>query len=389
MRHFPKTILVLAATAGFASAVDPVTSYTTPVGYVTVDVPANSDKAFAVPLERASLINTVATAASGTTLTIKATGLALNDLQYTPVTQTNTYHVRFLSGSLTGQYFAITGNAATDDNGTPGDTTDDTTDVTLDTTISISGTPSIKVVPYWTLGTLFPGGAGVGVSTNASPDAAGFFMTCNQAGTGINRSPETFYVYSDGTFSDTTEPGWYDLNDLFSLPLDDMTINPEDMFYIRNNTVATPQSLVVDGTVPNSDTVTGFAYLELDQNDNYVAASFPVDTALADSGLFDPANPTTCAVRNSPNPAAPVDYVLVFRSVPESQNESFAKAYFYQDGTDPDTPVAGWYDNDDYFAGVVTDKVIKAGQGFVIRKGLAASDGTGTWTAPRPYSLTN
>ena len=388
MRHIPYTLLVLAATAGFASA--QATAYTTPVGYVTETFPPTSDKSFAVGLERAAFLQTTATGASGADVTIKASGLTANQLQFSAGVQENTYYARFLDGALEGQYFAISGNQVSNDNGTPTNPSDDTTVITLETAVTITGTPAVKIVPYWTLGTLFPGGEGVGVSTSLNAEPVGFFVLTNQVDTGINRSPSKVYFYSDGTFTDTSEAGFYDFDDVFAGKVDNLiTINPEDMFLIRNNS-ATEKTLVVEGTVPNSAAATTFIALASEQNDNYVAQPFPIDISLYDSGLHVVSAPTTSAVRNSPTASSPLDFAVTYSSTPASQNESPAKVYFYQDGTDSETPTPGWYDNDDYFSGIIptTEKTLVAGQGFIIRKGpLAPSGGGGLWKAPLPYTL--
>ena len=169
MKPITYALLAAAAACGLAGA---QTAYTTPVGYVSVTTPANADTTVSACLNRAPELQTVATSASGSTLTLKAADIAANAFAFAPPSQPKTYYVKFLDGSLVGQYQTIDSNLASNDNGTPSDKTDDFVVLTLESPVVITGTPSVVVAPHWTLNTLFPGGAGVGTTTDPTEASA-------------------------------------------------------------------------------------------------------------------------------------------------------------------------------------------------------------------------
>jgi uncharacterized protein (TIGR02597 family) len=330
-------------------------------------------------------VTSVATAASGATLTIKASGVTLDQFKYAPP-QTNTYYVQFKDGALTGQRFVVTGNTASNDNGTPSDPTDDTVDLTLDSAVSITGTPAITIKPYWTLGTLFPGGKGVGVSVDPYSPVAQVFFT-NQSGTGVNRSLSTAYLYHDGSSDDFPVAGWYNSGDLEGPLANDLVVNPEDMFVVRKTSGGSSANLVFEGEVPDVGPTSAFVVRLVGLQDNYVGMPFPVDITLPDSGLFDPVRPTTGPVRVSPDPYSPLDTVFIYRDNPTGFNQSTIAAYLYHDGTSEDFPVAGWYDTGNLEGGPVTAKVLKAGRPFAIRKGVGSPSSSDLWQTTVPYPL--
>ena len=375
MKKLSTAILVMAASAGFAVA---QTAATIPVGYITVTTPAGADSTFSIPLARPAVLSSVATAASGTTLTVKATGITASQFLYAPGSQPNNYYVKFLSGSLTGQFVTITDNAAFNDNGTPADTSDDTVDLTLESAVSITGTPSITIAPYQTLQTAFPGGAGVG-TTDAPEAATSFLMVQNQAGVGADRGKDRlFFYYDDG--AEGPDNGWYDNDDLEAGKQDDVILYPDDLYWVRNGSES-DVSAVFEGQVPSTSTSTSVA-VETVVQDNYVGAPFPVDLTLGGSGLIE-----SGAIASTDAPENATDFVMVYDEADPASDKSAAALYFhYDDGASG--PDNGWYNNDDLEAGIQDSQpIIKAGRGFVIRKGEAGAPASVNWVAPIPYSL--
>lgn len=357
---------LLAATAACGMAFGQ-TAYTTPVGYVSINVPANSDTTITPPLEQATLLAAASTSVSSNVVGASSltAGAFVSPQCYLQVT----------SGSLVGQRFPITANT----------TSAITVQVPVTSPVStlqslgFASGNTFKVIPFWTLNTLFPSGAGVG-TTNDVTNPTSFVLSSNNAGSGINRSSAKLYFYCTGDIGNSLPAGWYDNDDVFAGPLPDVRLDLSRMYSIRSSSNVA-QSVVVNGQVPNSQAVipvavtTGF-------NDVYLGAPFPIDLSLEDSGLQS-------ALQASTDVTNPVETLFVFNDNGTGINKAASKLYFYCSGDVGNSLPAGWYDNDDVFAGPVpsTNKVIKAGRCLVIRKAPFGSAGNVFWTATRPYSL--
>lgn len=366
MRHIPYTLLALVAAAGFASAQS--TSYTTPVGYISVSAPVSADSPFSIPLNRPASIQTTAASGSGTSLTLNVGGLTVDQF-------TNKFFVQFNDGALAGRYFVISGNNASSGS---------TTVFTLEDSLggSLIGTPSVSVIPFWTLNTLFPAGAGVGSSADPFvPESVVMFT--DQVGTGINRATVGSYLYHAGSID--FPAGWYDSGNPFDGVKDDVVLIPDAMYIVRKESTAPATNIVISGEVPSVSPSNPFVVIASGENDNFVAQPLPVDLTLAQSGLFDAGNPLDCAIRSSDDPFVPGDQVLVFSDSPSTQNEATVASYLYHAGS-IDFP-AGWYDSGNPFGGLVTDAVLKAGRSFIIRKSAGTPSASNYWTTPLPYTL--
>lgn len=351
------SLLAAAMACGFAHG---QTAYTTPVGYTSLVIPASSDTTFTVPLSVAPLLQAASTAIAGNTITVAATGAATNAFTNVPVDGNAKCYVLVGSGPLAGLRYPVTAN--------------DGTTVTVDggaTTLQAQGFAignTLSVVPYWTLATLFPGGAGVGVSADIF-DPSATILVSEQENVGPNRSSAAAYFFSDGTSGPV---GWLDANDPEGPLQNAVAIDPAITHRIRSSAANTFTS---SGTVP-SVALRAKLLTAAGTNDEYLGAAYPIDVSLQDSGLQS-------AVVASPDIFDPVDTVLVFNDEATGFNKGSSAAYFYSDGSSG--PV-GWLDANDPEGPIVTGKVIKAGRAFTVRK-AGGTPGTTTWTAPIPYSL--
>jgi uncharacterized protein (TIGR02597 family) len=358
---------LLAAAMACGIAQGAATAYTVPVGYVSLVTPPNTDTTIAASLDRATELQTTVVSSSGSTVTIKASGVTLNQFSYVAGVQPKTYYVKSMSGALEGQYQTILSNTATDGSGN--------VILTLEAPLAAAATTSVAIAPFWTLNTLFPAGAGVGSTTNPT-EPTSYLLRQNQVATGLNRAPNTLYFYFDDP--DNNADGWYNNDDLGAGPQNDQVIYPDEFYLIRNLT-ASPVTATVSGTVPSAGPATTLVQAAT-ANDNYVANPVPVDQTLVDTGLLQGGAYTPTA-----NPTEPIDYVLLYDNVATGINKPAAKVYFYFD--DPDNNADGWYDNDDLGAGPQDAiKLLKAGTGFVVRKG-AGTPGSIPWKNPLPYSV--
>ena len=360
--YLPYSLILAAAASGMAFGAE--TAYTTPVGYVTLVIPAASDTTIAPSLSKSPLLQAAATLISGNVITVVATGAANNAfINALPDVNSKTY-VLVRTGPLAGLRYPVTAN--------------DGTTITVNggaTTLAAQGFVAgntISVVPYWTLNTLFPAGAGVGQSNDIFAPTS-FVLFSDQVGIGANRGSSALYFYNDGT--DSNPAGWYDNDNVFSGLQNTVALDPSVMLTIRSKP-GSASSVVVSGVVPSAGLATKIIKAS-GVNDEYLGAPFPIDTALAQTGLQS-------VIAAATDIFAPTEYVFVYADAAAGQNKGASATYFYFAG-DIDFP-AGWYDNDNVFGGIVTAPVIKAGRCFTLRK-AGGTPGTAKWTAPVPYSL--
>lgn len=339
------------------------TATTTPVGYVSLDVPAGSDTTVGQPLHRPTELSSSGVV-SGSTVTIPGTIVA-NQFVYSPPTQRNAYFLLIKTeGSNNGRYFEVVSNT--------------TNQIVLDTNLEnagITGTIAFDVIPYHTLNTLFPNGVGVGVSTDILEPVGLVQFRSNS--TGVNRPVAANFFYYDGTEEAGT--GWYNNDDLSAGLQNDATIDPFSAIRIRNFE-NTGKTAVLSGTVPNFAVNTPIVTASV-RNDNYVSVQYPVDVTLAQSGLAG------TGVRAATDILEPVDLLMVFDDTARGRNKPLLKVYFYYEGTEE--AGTGWYDNNDLSLGLQDNvPVLKAGRTYVIRK-AAGTPGTAIVKSQIPYTLSN
>jgi uncharacterized protein (TIGR02597 family) len=370
----PKTIQSILAAALLAPGAlfAQTTATTTPVGYITYTVPAESDANISVPLSRPVEFSGVVSSISANTVTVSGTPFTTAPPQfvYDPSeSKFNTYYLEVLSGPIAGRKFKVTANGASTLTLDP----DAANDVASQ---GLAATNKFQVVPYWTLNTLYPNGTGIGTNANPfSPETTILFTDAR--GIGTDRSSVASYFHYDGVAGGTA--GWYNADNLGAGVQPDVVIDPSFTFTVRNTKV-TSLTLVNSGNVKISPSATPIDE-DVEPNDVYLQLPFPVDVSLNDSGLLG-----GNAVRQSPNPFSPLDVVYVYDVLATGLDVGVAATYFYYDGVAGGA--AGWYDANNLGAGVVgTNKVLTAGSTIVVRKGPGTLNGVTIWTAPLPYSL--
>ena len=366
MKPIQSAIIAAAALMGAASA---QTATTVPVGYLTLDIPAESDTTITPSLSQAPLLQGTSTGITGNVISI-ATGAANNAFVNSGDPNAKTY-VLVRSGALAGLRFPVTSNTSTT-------VTVEAGNSTLAAQGFVVG-DLISVVAYWTLNTLFPNGLGVGASTDLV-NASSFVMFSDQVNVAANRAPSKFYFYFPGDAENYPEypAGWYDNDNLDGGLQDTVALDPAVMMTIRNSPAA---SITLTGEVSSVSLATKFLTSDSVANDELLGAPYPIDTTLQNSGLQGAIAPSTDLVNAT-------DFILVYADTDAGYNKAPAKFYFYFTGDAENYPEypAGWYDNDNLDGGLVTAPVLKAGRCFGVRKasGVAAVN---TWTAPLPYSL--
>ena len=318
---------------------------TDPVGYVTTTTPSGDDSLIGLPLTQTISFTGVTDSATGAVATVSST-LVLDAYN-------NTHYALATSGANAGQWSEILDTAVN---------SIETSEVLL------SASDTFDIIPFWTLATAFPGGDGIGASSDPyNPSTTVSLNNLNAAGT--NLSPASTFFYFAGT---TPTAGWYQTG---SLGLsDDIPLSPETYITIRNNSASSLVTIVA-GTVPTNVTGTTVEGIASAAQDSQLVNPYPADLALATSGLTDVIAPAA-------DPYNPLDTVSIYDIENTSgQNISAAKTYFYFAGP---TPAAGWYQTGSLAA---SDAVkIPGGGAFVVRKGLGDNEVL-EWNPPLPYSL--
>ena len=331
----------------------------TPVGYVTYTVNAESDLKLGVPMEQASSFSgTVSSVSSGT---IDA-GATVGDLT------TDAHYVKVTSGTLEGNWYQV--NAAS------GNTVTVAEDLA---SAGLAAGDTFQVTPFWTLDKLFPNAGGVPSSPDPFAPSA-LVYTFDPSATGINISTASaHFYYPDGDPGGFGIPaGWFNAS---TYAASGSTIfNPDTFLQVRNQT-SSSTDLVISGTVPSSGVSLPIVSTSSADQDNLVYNPYPTSVTLATSNLAE-----SGAVLGSNDPFSPTDLVLVFDSSATGYNPASSSAYFYYPEGDPGgfgIP-AGWFDVSTYAD--ANNVVIEKGAPIIIRKG-SGSDQEVSWTSNLPYSL--
>jgi uncharacterized protein (TIGR02597 family) len=248
----PLAAAILAIAPLTATVSAQTTATTTPVGFITVSVPAGtanspSNKAVAIPLYNApAFIGAVSSIDNSTSFTMS--GATWTAGQFT----TTAHVVRIRSGTQTGRLYTITGNTANQ-------LTVDTRGGSLAGVLSVND--SCEVIPANTLGTVFGTTTPI-VQTGASAlDADNVFIW----------NGTTFDTYfHDGT-------NWRKAGSLLSQ--NNTVIYPDEGVFVARRATS-PLTLTFMGTVPS-----GTEKTELETGSTFIGNRFPIDVQLGAIGF--------------------------------------------------------------------------------------------------------
>ncbi len=330
---------ILLSLFGAAAQAQQVT--TDPVGFVSVNVPANSDAVIAVPLNRASVFKGVIQSISGSVLTIAGTspGWATNSFVQSLPSQTDTYSVLIATGTNEGMTAKITANSA------------NTLTVQLGAGDSLSAVKTeeangaglgdhIDIMPHWTPSTLI----------SAVPDGTELYAFDNTT-PGQNVSPTTLLQFFTGF-------GWFE-----TVGFTDQSNRPMlfgSGFILRNNS-ASAVSIALTGSVPMATNRlvlrTLAANTAQDQTIGYMS---PVPTALSAVNLGAQDN----------------DELYLFDNSVSGKNKSPATLLVFFGGL--------WY-NSITFAEVTSTTILQPGNAMIYRKTGTASPQNFVWQNLQGY----
>ncbi|MEO7101154.1 MAG: TIGR02597 family protein [Luteolibacter sp.] len=335
------------------------TGRTVPAGFVALTaLGTNTDTRLSEPLARADAFVGRIASVSASTLTVHGSpGWSADQFVKALPGQPDTYYAQITSGSAAGSYFTVTANTA------------DT--VTLDFnggSPALSAGDSFSIIPFWTLGTLYPAGdAGTSfaVSTGALVHTTELLFL-DHAYVGTSLPIASTYYHFNGAWRKFGQPT--------TTSFDDLAVPPDEFFIQRNKTPATTTKLVILGhVVPGALTTPINAQAGATKQDNAVALRYAGDVTLAGSNLI-----ASGAFVASTSSVLHKDELLVYDNSVTGLNKSPSAVYYYYNGA--------WRK----FAQPVTsnfgsDPVFKAGNGVVIRKAGAGTSSTSTnWTFSTP-----
>ncbi len=345
---------LLVALAGPVSGRAETSVTTAPAGFVALPAPGHSDTVLSAPLARPTVyVDTVAAVSGGTVLLAGLPGWTTNQF-VRGADQPETFYLAFSSGAKAGQHFTITANAA--------DTL--TLDLAGDTLDEVREGDAVRIVPYWTFGTLFPNGAGV-TATSSHGSRPTEILLFNHAAVGTNLAPAATYYYFAGT-----NPGWRRVGGGLST-VRDHDIIPNDAFFIFRQNTGAAQRPVVIGSAPEAPIGTVVSTLAANTaQDNFLAYAVPQPLSLSQLNLVQ-----SGAFEGTASHGVRRDELYVFDNAVVAHNKSPSATYYYFTGPNP-----GWRRVGGGLNTVRDDDiVVRPGSGFIVRKAAT--------TLPQSFSV--
>ncbi|MBE7497900.1 MAG: TIGR02597 family protein [Verrucomicrobiaceae bacterium] len=336
---FVQTLGVLALLGLSSQSLAQTTAASDPVGFVTVNVPANSDAVLAVPLSRASVFKGVIQSISGNTITVAGTSPAWTTNQFVQALpgQVNTYAVQIASGTKEGMTGKVTANAANSVT-IQLDPAEDLSGVQTEAVNGAGNGDHIDILPYWTPASL--------ITSAVSNGSQILLLEATTAG--INLSSSGSFGFDSGA--------WVDENTFEAA--DHAPLAFGRAFIFRNGGASVGISMA--GSVPMTKHRIIIRSFGAGDQDVAVGFSSPVPTRIGSVGLSFTED----------------DQLLVFDNTASGQNKSASQVLYYTTGD-------GWVD--ETFSPVGTSFMLQPGQGYIFRKKGTGAAGTFVWTALQSY----
>ena len=359
MRRSTTLLLSALALCPFTLSNAQTTVTTDPVGFVSKSCLANSDTILSAPFMRLPEFVGAIQSVAGSVITVSGTPWTANQFVYAAGSQPNTYFALIGPHASTnpneGRIYKITANS----------TNTLTVNLNGDSISGVQSSTQLLVVPYWTLGTLFPA-SDVNVSYISSPSVASRqtqILVPNYSGSGINLSTTaTYFYFNDAWRKFGTDP---------TISRNDDTLEPTGYFILRN--AGTGTTLTALGSVLVKKESIFLRTNTSSKQDNFVSITRPVDVKLDDLGLI-----SSGAFAASPSVASRTDELFVFNNAASGINKSASATYFYFNGA--------WRKfGQDPTINVGQTATIPAGDGFMIRKAASGGGASVVWQNTPTY----
>lgn len=365
LRFRPLAAAILCAV--IAPAAFAVTATTDPVGFVKVSFQGSADSYSSIPFKRTPEYAGSIASVAGNTLTISGTP-NFGNLVYTSPSQPKHYYILVTSGAKIGRYYSIDTNS----------TNTLTVDPAGDTITSLASS-TFQVIPYDTLGSLFPGAVGVIPSpTHGLGTRQTEILIPDNVNEGTDLPAYKSYYYYSGTAG--AGAGWRWADDPGTKANDDV-IYPDSYFVARQNTASASETTYM-GTVHMGalSTVLGTITANVDQ-DNAVSLPIPANLTLTQLNLY----PSAFTGSSGHGLGARKDELLVWdNSVNAGFDKPADRSYYYYTGAAG--AGAGWRDSNDPGTLANSTIALTPTTAIAVRKKGAASPGTVVWTLTPPYA---
>lgn len=307
-------------------------------GFQRVKLPGNSDSYISTPFARPALATALVQSVSGNVISVKGEnawqadqfvnhGGALDETCYVLIT----------SGASAGSSFPILAN------GTATLTVDLDGDV-----LNPAVNDGVSIIPYWTLGTLFPAGAGVHVSPTAGDIRTEIILPDLNASTLSSGVARYFYCLA----GEWVEEGQG------TVSKNKQVLLPDSLFIVRHN-VAAATEFLANGAVITCRLRSPLVVNPSSKRDNFLGLQRPTACTLAASGLI-----SSGAFAASATAGARTDELHVFDNALVRKDKSPSAIYFYWNN--------GWRKVGAGTASFDNTVVFTPGNGFVIRKNSSA-----------------
>lgn len=233
---------------------------------------------------------------------------------------------------------------------------------------------AVKIIPFWTLDTVFPNGRGVNASGSLLPVTR--IMLSDQTRAGIRLAPSSSFLYYAGT--DHGGEGWRRFGFAPAVKFDDQILAPGTSMIVRhdNGSGTVFENL---GHVQTSSFSIRLGTIAPDTaQDHAIGLGIAVPVTLEESQLFESGAFAASATLEQPS-----DQLLVYDQTTALKNRVPSAVYYYYGGAQ--SGGAGWRLLGD--PGTVRDAatVFHPAQGFVIRKAGGAVSQSSRWTARPAY----
>lgn len=274
---------------------------------------------------------------------------------YASGTQPNTYFVFIASGALEGRSFPVLGNG----------TNSLTVDPGSGNLSGIAPGDALRLVPYWTLGTLFPAAsAGASFTPTSDPSSPQTTVSLFVSSTaGINAAPGgTFFFYSGA---------WRQTSQSLSLNRNDQVIPLHAPLRIRN--ASTGGVLITSGAVVTQKLAVSLVTQVSGPQDNFVALARPLPVTLNDSGLI-----ASGAFQASASALSRSDLVMVTDNGAGGLNPAPSAYYIYYN--------AGWRKlGQPLTADFGADVIFDVSKSVAIRLAPSSDGAARVWVNPATY----
>jgi uncharacterized protein (TIGR02597 family) len=331
-----------------------------PAGYLILRVAPQSDVPFSVPAHREAAFEGAVQSVAGSVVTLQqppaGLGWTLNQWTSAP------HYLLVGGGALEGAWFTVTGSS-------PLAVTVDTRGTSLAT---LTAGTVVRLVPHWTLASLFPGNSGVTTTTSISGLNAGTTILQTEMAAGTNLAAAIAYYYYSGTGSGG--PGWRRKGAAFATIFDQAIVPPGAFLTYRNATAATAE-FMLNGSVQLAAHRAAVKTLTANvAQDNPLGLSAATAQSLATlnllaGGAMLPTGSIT---------GVDADELLVFEDPISGFNPAASASYFYYNGVSSGGP--GWRRK----GGVATTlfdsvMVFQPGHVVIVRKAAAPTSGSVDW----------